>query len=151
MGEHVFDADLSVSAKALDSLMEPTGVIAEAQQMAAKAFGARKTFFATKRHLHLEQGDPADPDRPGENCCSIALPQIGPSRRGAVGRRSPLPMDSSVTVSTGCSDRCPRATILRAISEHPDAQASGADLVHLRRCARLKPVIDAAHASGIRC
>src|SRR5207253_1099261 len=39
MGEHVFDADLSVSAKALDSLMEPTGVIAEAQQMAAKAFG----------------------------------------------------------------------------------------------------------------
>ena len=47
MGEHVFDADLSVSVKALDSLMEPTGVIAEAQQMAAKAFGARKTFFAT--------------------------------------------------------------------------------------------------------
>ena len=47
MGEHVFDADLSVSVKALDSLMEPTGVIAEAQQMAAKAFGARRTFFAT--------------------------------------------------------------------------------------------------------
>ncbi|HWL73892.1 MAG TPA: ornithine decarboxylase, partial [Burkholderiaceae bacterium] len=47
MGEHVFDADLSVSVKALDSLMEPTGVIAEAQQMAARAFGARRTFFAT--------------------------------------------------------------------------------------------------------
>jgi arginine decarboxylase len=47
MGEHVFDADLSVSVKALDSLMEPTGVIAEAQQMAAKAFGSRRTFFAT--------------------------------------------------------------------------------------------------------
>ena len=41
MGEHVFDADLSVSVKALDSLMEPTGVIAEAQQMSARAFGAR--------------------------------------------------------------------------------------------------------------
>src|SRR6266571_4659305 len=30
-----------------DSLMEPTGVIAEAQTIAAKAFGARRTFFAT--------------------------------------------------------------------------------------------------------
>src|SRR6185369_11615757 len=34
MGEHVFDADLSVSVPMLDSLMEPTGVIAEAQAMA---------------------------------------------------------------------------------------------------------------------
>src|SRR6185295_9679937 len=47
MGDHVFDADLSVSVPMLDSLMEPRGVIAEAQQMAAKAFGARRTFFAT--------------------------------------------------------------------------------------------------------
>jgi arginine decarboxylase len=47
MGEHVFDADLSVSVPMLDSLMEPTGVILEAQKMAAKAFGARRTFFAT--------------------------------------------------------------------------------------------------------
>jgi len=31
MGEHVFDADLSVSVPMLDSLMEPKGVIAEAQ------------------------------------------------------------------------------------------------------------------------
>src|SRR5436190_7855210 len=48
MGEHVFDADLSVSVPMLDSLMEPKGVIAEAQAMAAKAFGARRTYFATK-------------------------------------------------------------------------------------------------------
>src|SRR5688572_18730924 len=40
MGEHVFDADLSVSVPMLDSLMDPKGVISEAQAMAAKAFGA---------------------------------------------------------------------------------------------------------------
>ena len=34
MGEHVFDADLSVSVPMLDSLMDPKGVIAEAQAMA---------------------------------------------------------------------------------------------------------------------
>src|SRR5919199_775588 len=47
MGEHVFDADLSVSVPMLDSLMEPKAVIAEAQAKAAKAFGAKRTFFAT--------------------------------------------------------------------------------------------------------
>ena len=47
IGEHVFRADLSVSVPMLDSLMEPSGVIAEAQKIAAKAFGARRTFFAT--------------------------------------------------------------------------------------------------------
>src|SRR5919108_1149122 len=47
MGEHVFDADLSVSVPMLDSLMDPKGVIAEAQAKAAKAFGARRTYFAT--------------------------------------------------------------------------------------------------------
>src|SRR5947207_14219205 len=47
MGEHIFDADLSVSVKMLDPLMEPTGVIAEAQTIAAKAFRPRRTGFAT--------------------------------------------------------------------------------------------------------
>ncbi|MCG7757327.1 MAG: ornithine decarboxylase, partial [Nitrosomonas sp.] len=47
IGEHIFRADLSVSVPMLDSLMEPTGVIAEAQKIAAKAFGAHRTFFAT--------------------------------------------------------------------------------------------------------
>src|SRR5258707_1076945 len=45
MGEHVFDADLSVSVPMLDSLMEPKGVIAEAQAMAAKASGAHRTYL----------------------------------------------------------------------------------------------------------
>src|SRR3989441_8908239 len=35
MGEHVFDADLSVSVPMLDSLMDPKAVIAEAQAKAA--------------------------------------------------------------------------------------------------------------------
>lgn len=47
IGEHIFRADLSVSVPMLDSLMEPTGIIAEAQKIAASAFGAHRTFFAT--------------------------------------------------------------------------------------------------------
>ena len=47
MGDNAFRADLSVSVDMLDSLLDPKGVIAEAQTLAAQAFGAQRTFFAT--------------------------------------------------------------------------------------------------------
>lgn len=46
-GEHAFTADVSVSVPQLDSLMQPRGVIKEAQDLAARAFSARYTFFST--------------------------------------------------------------------------------------------------------
>jgi len=47
MGEHLFNADLSVSVQELDSLLEPSHVIQRAQDLAADAFGAQQTFFVT--------------------------------------------------------------------------------------------------------
>ena len=47
VGENLLRADLSVSVDMLDSLLDPKGVIAQAQDMAARAFGAQRTFFAT--------------------------------------------------------------------------------------------------------
>ncbi|MEY2875926.1 MAG: hypothetical protein RLZZ373_3297, partial [Pseudomonadota bacterium] len=47
VGEQMLHADLSVSVPMLDSLLHPTGVILQAQRLAAQAFGARKTYFAT--------------------------------------------------------------------------------------------------------
>ena len=92
MGEHVFDADLSVSVKALDSLMEPTGVIAEAQQMAAKAFGARRTFFATNGTSTANKVILQTADRPRrEAAARPQLPQVGAPRRRAVRRAAGLP------------------------------------------------------------
>ena len=70
MGEHVFDADLSVSVKALDSLMEPTGVIAEAQQMAARCVRCAPHVFRHQRHVDREQGHPADDDRAGRDAAA---------------------------------------------------------------------------------
>lgn len=46
-GHNMFASDLSVSVPALDSLLDPKGVIKEAQELAARAFGSRYTFFAT--------------------------------------------------------------------------------------------------------
>jgi len=46
-GHNIFASDLSVSVPALDSLLDPKGVIKEAQELAARAFGSRYTFFTT--------------------------------------------------------------------------------------------------------
>jgi arginine decarboxylase len=151
MGEHVFDADLSVSAKALDSLMEPTGVIAEAQQIAAKAFGARKTFFATNGTSTSNKVIVQTLIAPGEkllldrNCHKSV--HHGVMLSGA----QPVYLNSSVNRKYGVFGPVPTQVILNAIEEHPDAQ-----LLALTSCTYdglrydLKPIIDAAHAKGIR-
>ncbi len=46
-GQNLFASDISVSVPMLDSLLEPKGVIKEAQELAARAFSARYTFFST--------------------------------------------------------------------------------------------------------
>lgn len=46
-GMNIFLAETSATSGGLDSLLEPHGPIKRAQELAARAFGARQTFFAT--------------------------------------------------------------------------------------------------------
>jgi arginine decarboxylase len=46
-GLDLFLAETSATCGGLDSLLEPTGPLRDAQQLAAKTFGARQTFFVT--------------------------------------------------------------------------------------------------------
>ena len=46
-GLDVFMAETSSTCGGLDSLLEPTGPLREAQQLAAEAYGSRQTFFVT--------------------------------------------------------------------------------------------------------
>ena len=46
-GLDIFLAETSATSGGLDSLLEPTGPLREAQQLAAKTFGARQTYFVT--------------------------------------------------------------------------------------------------------
>lgn len=151
MGEHVFDADLSVSVPMLDSLMEPKGVILEAQQMAAKAFGARRTFFATNGtstankvifQTLLAPGEKLLLDR---NCHKSV--HYGVVLSGAL----PVYLDSALNRKYGLYGPVPKKTIFAAIKKHPDAQA-----LILTSCTYdglrydLAPIIEAAHKQGIK-
>ncbi|HXH02551.1 MAG TPA: aminotransferase class I/II-fold pyridoxal phosphate-dependent enzyme [Candidatus Competibacteraceae bacterium] len=46
-GLNIFLAETSATSGGLDSLLDPTGPIKQAQELAARAFGARQTFFVT--------------------------------------------------------------------------------------------------------
>ncbi len=151
MGENVFTTDLSVSVKALDSLMEPTGVIADAQQMAAKAFGARRTLFATNGTSTANKVILQTLIKPGEKLlldrnCHKSI-HHGVVLSGAM----PVFLDSSVNRKYGIFGPVPRKTILAAIAKHPDAR-----LLVLTSCTydglryELEPIVKAAHARGIK-
>jgi arginine decarboxylase len=46
-GDNIFMAESSSTAGGLDSLLDPTGTIKEAQELAARCFGSQQTFFVT--------------------------------------------------------------------------------------------------------
>ncbi len=46
-GPNIFLAETSATSGGLDSLLEPVGPIKQAQELAARAFGSKQTFFAT--------------------------------------------------------------------------------------------------------
>jgi arginine decarboxylase len=151
MGEHVFDADLSVSVPMLDSLMEPKGVISEAQAKAAKAFGAKRTFFATNGtstankvifQTLLAPGEKLILDR---NCHKSV--HHGVVLSGA----HPIYVDSSLNRKYGLYGPVPKKSLLNAIRRHPDAQAlivTSCTYDGLRY--DLPPIVEAAHARGIK-
>jgi len=151
MGEHVFDADLSVSVKMLDSLMEPTGVIAEAQTIAAKAFGARRTFFATNGTSTANKVIFQTLLAPGEKLLLDRNCHKSVHHGVVLSGAHPIYLDSSVNAKYSLYGPVPKKTILSAIRKHPDAQA-----IILTSCTYdglrydLAPIVDAAHKTGIK-
>ena len=151
MGEHIFDADLSVSVPMLDSLMEPRGVIAEAQAMAAKAFGARQTFFATNGTSTANKVIFQTILAPGEKLLLDRNCHKSVHHGVVLSGAHPVYLNSSVNRTYGIYGPVPKKTILAAMAEHPDAEA-----LILTSCTYdgfrydLKPIIEAAHAQGIR-
>jgi arginine decarboxylase len=151
MGEHIFDADLSVSVPTLDSLMEPKGVIAEAQAVAAKAFGARRTFFATNGTSTANKVIFQTILAPGEKLLLDRNCHKSVHHGVVLSGAHPIYLNSSVNRKYGIYGPVPQKTILQAIDEHPDAEA-----LILTSCTYdgfrydLKPVIARCHEAGIR-
>ncbi|MFN0315065.1 MAG: aminotransferase class I/II-fold pyridoxal phosphate-dependent enzyme [Burkholderiales bacterium] len=151
MGEHIFDADLSVSVPMLDSLMEPTGVILEAQKIAAKAFGARRTFFATNGTSTGNKVIFQTLIAPGEKLLLDRNCHKSVHHGVVLSGAHPVYLDSSLNKKYGIFGPIPKKTLFKAIEEHSDAEA-----MVLTSCTYdgfrydLEPIIKAAHSKGIK-
>src|SRR3954462_2299813 len=151
MGEHVFDADLSVSVPMLDSLMEPKGVIAEAQAKAAKAFGARRTYFATNGTSTANKVIFQTLLAPGEKLLLDRNCHKSVHHGVVLSGANPVYLDSALNKKYGLYGPVPKKTLLSAIKKHPDAQA-----LILTSCTYdglrydLAPIVEAAHKTGIK-
>jgi arginine decarboxylase len=151
MGEHVFDADLSVSVPMLDSLMDPRGVIGEAQAMAAKAFGARRTYFATNGTSTANKVIFQTLLAPGEKLLLDRNCHKSVHHGVVLSGAHPVYLDSALNKKYGLYGPVPKKVLLRAIQRHGDAQA-----LILTSCTYdglrydLRPIVDAAHAKGIK-
>jgi arginine decarboxylase len=151
MGEHVFDADLSVSVPMLDSLMEPKGVIGEAQAMAAKAFGARRTYFATNGTSTANKVIFQTLLAPGEKLLLDRNCHKSVHHGVVLSGAHPVYLDSALNRKYGLYGPVPKKALLREIQRHSDAQA-----LILTSCTYdglrydLAPIVAAAHAKGIK-
>jgi arginine decarboxylase len=151
MGEHVFDADLSVSVPMLDSLMDPKGVIGEAQAMAAKAFGAKRTFFATNGTSTANKVIFQTLLAPGEKLLLDRNCHKSVHHGVVLSGANPVYLDSALNRKYGLYGPVPKKTLLDAIRKHPDAEA-----LILTSCTYdglrydLAPIVEAAHAKGIK-
>jgi len=147
----VFDADLSVSVPMLDSLMEPKGVIGEAQAMAAKAFGARRTFFATNGTSTANKVIFQTLLAPGEKLLLDRNCHKSVHHGVVLSGAHPIYLDSALNRKYGLYGPVPKKTLLREIRKHPDAQA-----LILTSCTYdglrydLAPIVAAAHERGIK-
>ncbi|MEM0953622.1 MAG: aminotransferase class I/II-fold pyridoxal phosphate-dependent enzyme [Pseudomonadota bacterium] len=151
LGEHIFEADLSVSVQMLDSLLEPHSVIEQAQNLAARAFGAERTFFATNGtstankvilQSLLHPGDKVLLDRGSHKSAHHGVILCG---------AMPVYLPSSLRVRYGLYGPVTQACIFQAIDEHPDARA-----LLLTSCTYdglrydLAPIVARAHERGIK-
>jgi arginine decarboxylase len=151
MGEHVFDADLSVSVPMLDSLMEPKAVIAEAQAKAAKAFGAKRTFFATNGTSTANKVIFQTLIAPGEKLILDRNCHKSVHHGVVLSGAHPIYVDAALNRKYGLYGPVPKKTLLSAIEKHGDAQA-----LIITSCTYdglrydLPPIVEAAHARGIK-
>ena len=124
MGEHIFNADLSVSVQVLDSLLEPHSVIQEAQQLAARTFGARSTFFATNGTSTANKVILQSLLHPGDKLL-LDRGSHKSAHHGVIlsGAMPVLPALLAAGALRGLYGPVARQQILAAIDAHPDARA----------------------------
>jgi len=149
IGQNILDIDL-INIAPLDDLHQPTGVILEAQRLAADAFGADSTYFSVQGTSTAIMTMILSVCGTGDK---IIVPRnVHKSVLSAIifaGARpvflSPV-RDTNLGIDHGVTTR----SVRRALERHPDASALLViNPTYYGVCANLKEIVDLAHEYDI--
>lgn len=149
IGENALSIDL-INIAPLDDLHQPTGVIEEAQKLAADAFGADFTYFSVQGTSGAIITMVMSVCSPGEK---IIVPRnVHKSVMSAIIFAGARPVfisparDSNLGIDHGITTR----SVRRALERHPDAKAVLViNPTYYGICANLKEIVDLVHSYDI--
>lgn len=150
LGKDCLSVDVN-AMKMLDSLIHPTGVIDQAQKLAADAFGADKSFFMVNGTTSAVQAMILSSCSPGDK---IIMPRN--VHRSAINalilsRAIPVYVNPSVNQALGIPLGMALEDVAAAIGEHPDAKAILVNNpTYYGVCADLVSIVKLAHDAGMR-
>ncbi|NLC26818.1 MAG: aminotransferase class I/II-fold pyridoxal phosphate-dependent enzyme [Fastidiosipila sp.] len=150
LGKECLSVDVN-SMKMLDNLIHPTGVILEAEQLAADAFGAGRCFFMVNGTTSAVQAMIMSTCLPGDK---IIMPRN--VHRSAVNalvltRAEPVYVNPGLIPDLGIPLGMSVADVRRAIQENPDAKAVLLNNpTYYGVCPHIKEIVDLAHAAGMK-
>ena len=149
VGKKVLEIDVN-SMECLDNICNPIGVIKEAEELAARAYGAEKAFFLVNGTTSGVQAMIMAACRPGEK---IILPRnahksaiAGMILSGAV----PIYIQPEINEELGIAMGMTVESVLMTMEEHPDAKA--VFVIHptyYGAVSDLAAIVEAAHGYGM--
>lgn len=149
IGDNALSIDL-INIAPLDDLHQPTSVIAEAQQLAADAFGADYTFFSVQGTSSAIMTMIMAVCSPGDK---ILVPRnIHKSVMSAIifAGAKPVFVSPARDANLGIDHGITTSSVRRALEKHPDTKAVLViNPTYFGICADLKEIVDLAHSYDI--
>lgn len=150
LGQACLDVDVN-SMKPLDNLCHPTGVIKEAEELAAKAFGAAHAFFMVNGTSSAVQAMIMSVCKRGDK---IIMPRnVHRSAINAliISGAIPVYVNPGMSKELGISLGMSLKDVQKAIQQHPDAKAILVNNpTYYGICSDLKGIVEIAHVAGMK-
>ncbi len=150
LGKQCMSVDVN-SMKMLDTLIHPTGVIMEAEKLAADAFGADSCFFMVNGTTSAVQAMILSNCSPGDK---IIMPRnVHRSSINALilARAIPVYVNPSLDTELGIPLAMSVRDVENAIREHPEAKAVFVNNpTYYGVCPNLREIVKIAHAANMR-
>jgi len=149
LGQNCMSADVN-SMKPLDNLCHPVSVIAEAEALAAEAFGANRAFFMVGGTTSAVQAMVFSACKKGDKLILPRNVHISVINAMVLIGCVPVYVNPSVDKRLGISLGMTPNDIKKAVAEHPDAKAILINNpTYYGVCSDIRSVAELAHANGM--